>query len=122
MIASYLAAERDVGRIAADADVGRIAADADVGRIAADADVGRIAADADRAGYLMLAGRRRPAGGRRRPQDGDHGHRRRSARTVAPNGQARTRGSGAGRHVRRSLPARKPPLVSSPGYREGCMA
>jgi hypothetical protein len=39
----------------------------------------------------------------------------------SPHGQARTRGSGAGRDVRRSLPERKLPLVSSPGYREGCM-
>ena len=45
-----------------------------------------------------------------------------SARTVALNGQARTRGSGAGRLMYAgSLPRRKPPLFPVPGYREGCM-
>ena len=56
----------------------------------------RARADRGRAPAVRRPGRR-PAGGRRRPQDGDHGHRQRSPRTVALNGQARTRGSGAGR-------------------------
>jgi hypothetical protein len=56
----------------------------------------RARADRGRAPAVRRPGRR-PAGGRRRPQDGDHGDRQRSARTLVLNGQARTRGSGAGR-------------------------
>jgi len=41
----------------------------------------RACADRGRAPAVRRPGRRR-AGGRRRPQDGDHGHRQRSARTV----------------------------------------
>ena len=60
MIASYLTAERDLGRIAADADVDTLALTL----------IGAGAPAVRRPG-------RHPAGGRSRPQGRDHDHRRR---------------------------------------------
>lgn len=66
MIASYLTAERELGRIAPDADVDTLAPTL----------IG--------SAHLLFAGRgRRRAGGWIRPQGRDHGHRRRRARTAA---------------------------------------
>ena len=44
-----------------------------------------------------------------------------SARTVGLNGQARTRGSGAGRLMYTGACRRESRRCFSPGYREGCM-
>ena len=104
MIACYLAAEGDLGHIAADADVDTLAP----------ALIG--------AGHLPFAGRE--------GVPPDAGAVRKMVTTViasvCKNGSPERPGPdpGIGRrssHVHRSLPERKPPLVSSPGYREGCM-
>jgi hypothetical protein len=87
MIASYLTAERDLGRIAADADVDTLAPTL----------IG--------AGHLLF-GRPESHPGRSRPQGRDHGHRRRRTRTAAMNGrqQAGTRGSGTMRGEESDVP------------------
>jgi len=100
----------------------RAAAELDLGRIAADADVDTLASALIGAGHLLFAGREGvpPEAGAVRKMVAT------VIASVCKNGSPERPSPhpGIGRrssHVRRSLPERKPPLVSSLGYREGCM-